>query len=108
LFPLLVPGTIGLLASAAAFGASFFIGPTSITAFSRKNLPEANWDRSVALFTLVFAVGQTVGPVSAGFMADATDSLTTGLVAAAIILLVAGTIAGLQRPLEDGKRMPAQ
>jgi MFS family permease len=110
LFPMLVPGTPGLLISAAAFGASFFIGPTSITAFSRKNLPETNWGRSVALFSIVFAVGQTLGPVAAGFMADATDSLTTGLVAAGITLLLAGAIASLQRPLGEWEnlRMPAQ
>jgi hypothetical protein len=50
--PLIVPGGIGLLLSATFFGA-FFIGPTSVTAFSRKNLPAAQWGRSVALFTTI-------------------------------------------------------
>jgi MFS family permease len=101
LLPLLVPGATGLLLSAAAFGGSFFIGPTSITAFSRKNLPEASWGRSVALFTTAFAIGQTLGPVAAGLIADATDSLTIGLLAAGITLLLAGAIANLQRSLGE-------
>ena len=99
LLPLVIPGATGLLLSAVAFGGSFFIGPTSVTAFSRKNLPEASWGRSIALFTTAFAVGQTVGPVAAGAIADATHSLTFGLIAAGITLLVAGGVASQQRAL---------
>jgi MFS family permease len=110
LLPLLLPGVTGLLLSAAAFGVSFFIGPASITAFSRKNLAESSWGRAVALFTTVFAVGQTLGPIAAGFIADVSGSLTTGLAAAGITLLLAGAIANLQGPLGAWKdlHMPAE
>ncbi len=104
LLPLFVPGVTGLLLSAAVFGGSFFIGPTSITAFGRKNLPEVSWGRSVALFTTAFAVGQTLGPVAAGSIADATGSLTAGLLAAGITLLLAGVIAIFQRSLSELER----
>lgn len=100
--PLIVPSWIGLLLSASIFGVSFFIGPTSVTAFSRKNLPETQWGRSVALFTTVFATGQTLGPVAAGFVADATNNLTSGLMAAALTLLVAGVVASLQSAVRSG------
>jgi predicted MFS family arabinose efflux permease len=99
LLPLIVADIGGILLSAALFGVSFFIGPTSVTAFSRKNLPEASWGRSVALFTTTFAVGQTIGPVAAGLIADITKSLTLGLLAAGLALLLAAVVASFQRPL---------
>jgi MFS family permease len=101
LLPLLLPGTAGLLLSAAAFGLSLFIGPASVTAFGRMNLPEAMWGRSVALFTTVFAVGQTLGPIAAGLIADASDGLATGLLAAGLTLLLAAIVSIMQRTLRN-------
>jgi len=100
LLPLVVPGAAGLFISAAIFGLSFFIGPTAVTAFGRRNLPEAQWGRSVALFTTVFAIGQTLGPVAAGLIADATHSLGAGLFAAGVALISAALIAVRQRRLQ--------
>jgi MFS family permease len=100
LLPLLVPGSTGLLLSAAIFGVSFVTAPTSITAFTRKNLPEALWGSSLALFTTVFAAGQTLGPIAAGIMADATDRLSPGLIAAALTLFVAAAVSRLQASLK--------
>ncbi len=99
LLPLLLPGPAGLLLSAAAFGLSLFVGPASVTAFGRVNLPEDLWGLSVALFTTVFALGQTLGPLAAGLIADASDSLTGGLLAAGLTLLLAAIVASLQRSL---------
>jgi MFS family permease len=64
-----------------------------------KDLPEASWGRLVALFTAVFAIGQTLGPVAAGAIADATSSLALGLVAAGVVLVVACVVAALQKPI---------
>ena len=99
LLPLALPGAAGLLLSAAAFGLSLFIGPTAVTAFGRMNLSEGLWGQSVALFTTVFAVGQTLGPVAAGLIADASDGLTSGLLAAGLTLLLAAAVSAMQRPL---------
>lgn len=104
LIPLLLAGPIGLVLSAAVFGLSFFIAPTAVTTFGRKNLPERQWGRSVALFTTVFAVGQTLGPVAAGFIADVSGSLSLGLVAAGIVLLAGGLIGALQKPLVEDRQ----
>lgn len=92
-------GVAGLLASALVFGLSFFIAPAAVTTFGSKNLPERNWGRSVALFTTLFAVGQTIGPVLAGLIADATASLSLGLAAAAAALVLAAVLSSRQRPL---------
>jgi len=99
LLPLVVPGAIGVLASAFVFGGSFFMGPGSVTAFGRNNLPEAQWGASIALFTTIFAVGQLIGPVAAGYIADASSDLTLGLIAAGATLLLAGLLAAFQKPL---------
>ena len=99
LLPLLMPNAAGLLLSAAVFGVSFFIAPASVTSFGRKNLPEASWGRSVALFTTAFAIGQALGPVAAGYIADTSHRLTVSLLAAGLTLLLAAAIARAQRPL---------
>jgi MFS family permease len=99
MLPQFLPGAEGLLLSAAIFGLSFFMGPASVTSFTRKNLPEAQWGRSVALYTTVFALGQTVGPVAAGLVADAAKSLSFGLLAAGGTLLLGAVISVLQKPL---------
>lgn len=102
LLPILVPGPVGALASAFVFGACFFMGPASVTAFGRNNLPEAQWGASIALFTTIFAVGQLIGPVAAGYISDLTDDLTLGLIIAGATLVLAGALAAFQKPLASG------
>jgi MFS family permease len=101
LLPILAPGPIGILASAAVFGLSIFIGPAAVTAFGRANLEAALWGRSVALFTSVFALGQIFGPIAAGLIADAAHNLGLGLGAAAFTLFAAAGAAAAQRPLTN-------
>ena len=91
--------TLSLLASAAAFGLSFFMAPTAVTSFARKNLVEAQWGRAVGLFTTVFAAGQILGPILAGAIADGTGSLPRGMAAGGAILLAGAILSMLQRPL---------
>lgn len=99
ILPLFGFGSLGFLLSGVVFGLALFIGPTSVTAFSRKNLPQSDWGRAVALFTILFAAGQTVGPVAAGLIADQTASIGLGLFAAALVLMAGAGLAALQRPL---------
>ena len=95
-----VPSVGGLLASALLFGLAVFIGPASVTAFSRKNLDANAVGPAIALFTFVFAAGQVVGPVTAGVIGDSTGSIRDGLTAAAAIMLAGAALAAVQRPLE--------
>ena len=90
----------GLTLSAFCFGLAVFMGPGAITNFGRKNLPPILWAQSVVLFTLIFAIGQTIGPVAAGIVGDVTGTLRAGLVAAGAILLLAAAIAVCQKPLK--------
>lgn len=99
LLPLIVSGPAGVLASALVFGCSFFMSPTAVAAFGRANLPEPQWGASIALFTTVFGVGQLVGPVAAGYIADTTSGISVGLAVAAAILVAGGALALTQKPL---------
>lgn len=100
LLPLLVAGAPGMLISAALFGIAFFMVPTSVTNFSKKNFPQAQWGAAVSLFTTVFAVGQMIGPGAAGLAADLTNSLTPGFLGAGGVLLVGAIAALTQRAVQ--------
>lgn len=97
--PVVAADPSGLLVSAAIFGLAVFIAPSAVTSFSRKNLPQAAWGPAVSLFTLVFAVGQTLGPVAAGAIGDGTGSIGLALLSAGVILALGAALAALQRPL---------
>lgn len=100
LLPVALPGSVSaLIVSVAVFGLSFFIAPTAVTSFVKKNLGQHLWGRAVATFTVVFAAGQIVGPTAAGIISDVTGSLSRGMAAAGFILLAGAAIAVLQRPL---------
>lgn len=90
-----------LVLSATAFGLSFFMAPAAVTSFARKNLSQVLWGRAVGMFTTVFALGQTVGPILAGAIADSTGTLSLGMAAAGVILLTGAATALLQGPLEN-------
>ena len=101
LLPLTVDHRFSVIASAALVGATFFMIPSAVTTFSRKNLVAAQWGRAVSLFTVIFSIGQIAGPVAAGAISDASGSTTAGLMISGAILLTGGIIALFQRPLEE-------
>lgn len=97
--PVVWPTLPGLAVSALIFGGSVFMAPPAITNFTRQNLPADSWGRALSLFTVVFAVAQTVGPYAAGWLGDRTGSIGTGLLAGAAILVLGALIALRQKPL---------
>lgn len=99
--PVLIPGTTAQMASAIMFGLSVFMAPGAVTNFTRHNLPAAGWGASISLFTVVFAVAQTVGPWGAGVIGDLTGDIGNSLVAAAGVLLLGAALALLQTPLRQ-------
>ncbi|WP_407496673.1 YbfB/YjiJ family MFS transporter [Pseudooceanicola sp. MF1-13] len=98
--PLVVTGPVALIISATLFGVAVFIGPAAITAFAKRNLPVTVQGSAIALFTTVFAVGQAIGPVAAGFIGDATGSIDGGLLAAGGVLALGAAVAVWQKTLD--------
>lgn len=90
---------VGVVLSAALVGLSFYIVPTAASTFGRKNFEQAQWGRSFAAFTIVFSIGQMIGPVAAGALADATRSIALGLAAAGGILVLGAAVSVLQKPI---------
>ncbi len=52
--------------SAIGYGATFLVVPAAITSLIHSAVPRAEWTRVLATFTVVFAVGQTAGPIWPG------------------------------------------
>ena len=89
-----------LLISGTVFGAVFLSVVASTTALVRHNLPPDQWGAGITAFTVVFAVGQIVGPTIVGWIADGAGGLGRGLAVSAGTLLAASLLAWWQRPIE--------
>ncbi len=97
--PVVLPSGPALLISAVVFGLSVFMAPGAVTNFTRQNLPPESWGRAISLFTVIFAVAQTLGPYGAGLVGDMYNNIGISLLAAAGILLVGAVVALMQKPL---------
>ena len=97
--PVIWPNSAALTVSAVIFGLSVFMSPSAVTSFIRHNLPAQSWGAVISLFTVIFAVAQTVGPYGAGLIGDMSGDIGTSLVAAAVVLMIGAAIALTQRPL---------
>lgn len=100
--PLFVPTITGVWLSGILVGASVFMVPAAATSFVKANLPRAAWGSGLAVVTSLFAIGQTIGPVGAGWISDRWGSLSAGLGVSAAVLLSGALIALLQRPRPQG------
>lgn len=83
--------------SGMVFGAVFLSAVASTTALVRHNLPPASWSAGITAFTVVFALGQVVGPIIVGWVADGTGGLARGLIISAVALLVGAVLASRQK-----------
>jgi predicted MFS family arabinose efflux permease len=99
--PLFGHSALLLASSALVFGVAFFAVVTSTTAFVRFNYPPAEWPKAIAAITIVFGIGQTLGPFVVGAITDAMGSLSYALSVSAATLLLASLLAAVQRQLGD-------
>lgn len=85
-----------VLISTALFGA-FLIIPSVITIIIRRSLPARQWTAALSVTTAAFAVGQMLGPLLSGWLADFTGSLVAGLWLSVALLTTGAGLAWLQR-----------
>ena len=95
--PVLFPSFLGLIVSAVIFGLSVFMAPGAITNFTRKNLHENNWAYSISVFTIIFALAQTIGPFAAGVLGDWLENIGASLVIASIVMMIGAFFAYSQK-----------
>jgi len=91
------PWALGL--SGVLFGSVFLSVVASTTAMVRHNLPVQEWASGISAFTIVFALGQIIGPTLVGWVADGPGGLPRGLGCSAAVLLLGAVLAWRQRPL---------
>jgi predicted MFS family arabinose efflux permease len=91
------PAVVAL--SCALFGCTFLSVVASTTAFVRHNLPRPAWAPGIGAFTIVFALGQIVGPSLSGHLADGPGGLRRGFLCSAIVLALGALAGSRQRPL---------
>ena len=88
-----------VLASGLLFGAVFLSVVASTTAFVRHNLPQPQWAAGISGFTILFALGQIIGPTVVGWVADGPGGLARGLIYSAGALWLGALLAWRQKPL---------
>ncbi|MCW8166769.1 YbfB/YjiJ family MFS transporter [Verminephrobacter aporrectodeae] len=84
--PLLESSLAACIVSAFIFGLGMFIAPSSVAVLLRKSMPTELLAKGMAFFTVVFSVGQAIGPSLAGWVGD-RGTLDTALLAGAALLL---------------------
>jgi MFS family permease len=100
LLPVLSTAWPMAMLSGLMFGGVFLSVVASTTALVRHNLPDAQWATGISAFTIVFALGQIVGPTVAGWISDGPGGLARGLAASAVALWLGAALAARQRPLD--------
>ena len=97
--PALTAHAGAVMVSGLLFGAVFLSVVASTTALVRHNLPASQWAAGISAFTIVFAMGQIIGPVVVGWISDGPGGLARGLVFSALALLLGAALAWRQKPL---------
>ena len=88
-----------MMISGLIFGLVFLSLVASTTAMVKHNLPPEQWASGISVFTVIFALGQIVGPVVVGWIADGEGGLQRGLLFSAMALLLGSYFAWQQKPL---------
>ncbi len=90
-----------MMISGLIFGLVFLSLVASTTAMVKHNLPPEKWASGISVFTVIFALGQIVGPVVVGWIADGEGGLQRGLLFSAMALLLGSYFAWQQKPLTE-------
>ena len=99
LLPVISVQPLVVALSCGLFGCTFLSVVASTTAFVRHNLPPAAWAPGIGAFTVVFALGQILGPSLSGHLADGPGGLARGFVCSAIVLALGAAVASRQHSL---------
>jgi predicted MFS family arabinose efflux permease len=86
-------------ASALIFGNGFLATTIATTAFTRFNYPEQAWPRVIAIITIIFSIGQILGPLITGAITDFTGTLSSALAVSAAALALGAVVSLFQRAL---------
>jgi predicted MFS family arabinose efflux permease len=94
--PLASQSAAAMFGSAILFGAAFLSVSAAITQLIRQNLAPHQYAVGLAVALSLFALGQVIGPVMTGVLADWSGSLKAGLAASTVFLGIAALVATRQ------------
>ncbi|MGI4847537.1 MAG: YbfB/YjiJ family MFS transporter [Janthinobacterium lividum] len=97
--PAITSNPVLVFLSGVLFGGIFLSVVASSTALVRHNLPAHAWPTGISAFTIVFALGQIIGPSIIGWIADGPGGLQRGLMLSAVALFAGAVLASRQRAL---------
>ena len=89
-------GLAGILVSAIAFGGTF-MGITSLTLAEGTRRGAGKQNNIVAILTFAFALGQIIGPPSAGWLAQVSDGFGLTLMIAGGCVFLGGVLSWLDQ-----------
>jgi predicted MFS family arabinose efflux permease len=99
LLPAVMTGVAAAIASAVVFGGSFFAVVAAVNASARTLVAANEATAAIGLLTVSFAIGQSLGPVFGGAIADTPAGLRLSLaLAGATLLATAAVLAAANRP----------
>ncbi|NOR49575.1 MAG: YbfB/YjiJ family MFS transporter, partial [Desulfuromonadales bacterium] len=78
-------GTVALFGSVVLYGVAVFALPAIMAAAVGDYLGKARAAAAFSMITFCFAIGQTLGPMVAGMVAEATGTFTGGYLASAVL-----------------------
>jgi predicted MFS family arabinose efflux permease len=94
--PLLWSTPAGAYLSAILFGGSFLAVLAAVASFVRRAFKPHAVTGAIGMLTVVFGVGQCIGPVLSGALADGPNGLKAGLWLSVGILAIGAVIAAFQ------------
>lgn len=97
LLPLIDTGPALLFLSFALFGGTFLVVVAATTNIVRLARAPEDWPVWIGYFTVVFGLGQTVGPVLGGWAADSLGTSDGVLWVSGALLIAGGLVALMQR-----------
>lgn len=92
ILPLLFPSTIGYLLSAFLVGGTF-MGTITITMPVAQHLASQAKNNLIAIMTVIYSIGQIIGPIVANTLFGINHSLNSSLITASIALVIAAVIS---------------
>lgn len=97
MLPLISNQPLFVFSSAVIFGGTFLSVVTAVTTVARKTLLPHHWTSAIAILTVSFAVGQSLGPVMAGALSNGPSGVKLGLELSTVVLAL-GAIVSLAQP----------
>lgn len=88
---------LALAASALTFGACFMAGPAAVSVAAQRALPPVQLAAGLGALTACFSLGQAIGPLATGWLADASGRLDWGLWLGPVLLALGAVVSLRQR-----------